>query len=179
MEVRSNGGADFAALGRKLRAAGKNGAAIRKALTKTIQAQLKTITSEQQAAARSMTVKGSRGRGSRRREQFHAVKSKRLRRGGYGLRALTAASIKSRVSYSGRKLGARIYVDASRFPQSQRTLPRHLNNPRGWRHPVWGDRRRWVTQIGAPYFDEPIRRRRETVRRAVEAAVADVMRNLK
>lgn len=179
MEIRSNGGVDFAALGKRFRAAGANGAVIRKALTKAIQAELKKIIAEQQRRARAMRVKGVKGRGSNRRESFTAVRRKRAQRGGYGLRETTARSIKSRVSYSGRKVGARIYVDSSVFPQSQRRLPRSLNSPRGWRHPVWGHRDRWVAQKGEEYFDDPIRDHRGAVRKAVYMAVDDTMRKLR
>lgn len=178
MDIRSNGGADFAKLAAKFRAAGKDGAAVRKALTKTIQGHLKKVVTEQQHAARSMKVKGVGGRGSGRREAYYATKRKRARTGGHGLRTSTAAAIKSRVSYTGRKMGARIWVDPALFPQSQRKLPRYLNRSKGWRHPVWGNRAAWVAQVGEPYFDKPIERNRAALDKAVRAAVSDVMRTL-
>lgn len=178
MEIKSNGGADFAALGRRFRAAGKGGAAIRKTLTARIQAELKKITAEQKAMAAGMKVKGAGGGGTSRREMYAASKSSRRRRDGYGLRAATARTIKSRVAYSGRKLGAAIYTDVSGLPQSQRRLPRYLNAKKGWRHPVWGNRQIWVRQVGEPYFDTPIDRHRTRVRKAVEQAVTEVMREL-
>jgi len=180
MEIRSNGGDDFKALGKKFRAAGKGGAAIRKATTKTIQGHLKRIVDEQKREAETMPIKGVKGHGSRRREAFHKAHSKRARRGGYGLRSSVARAIKSRVSYSGFKLGASIRVDSRTLPQSQRKLPRYLNSPKGWRHPVWAHRDRWVRQIsGVAYFDKPIERNRDRVRRDVAATVAEVMRTLK
>jgi len=179
MEVVSNGGDDFRKLGAKFRAAGKDGAAIRKALTKTVQNELKKITTDQQQRARAMKVKGVKGRGTSRREAFHAAKKKRPRRGGHGLRSSTAAAIRSRVSYTGRKIGARISVDTAGLPQSQRKLPRYLNRSKGWRHPVWANREVWVQQFGEPYFDLPIERRREAVRKAVGTAVHEVLRTLK
>lgn len=179
MDVHSNGGDDFAKLAGKFRAAGKNGAAVRKALTKTIQTALKKVVTEQQHAARAMKVRGTAGRGSARRAAFYATKRKRSMRGGHGLRASTASAIKSRVSYTGRKMGARIWVDPSLFPQSQRKLPRYLNRSKGWRHPVYGNRKVWVAQVGEPYFDKPIERNRAALDKAVRAAVSDVMRTLK
>lgn len=179
MDVRTNGGDDFAKLAAKFKAAGKDGAAIRKALTKAIQTELKKITTEQQHEAQSMKVKGVKGHGSRRREAFHASKKKRPRSSGHGLRSSVAAGIKSRVSYTGRKIGARIWVDTAVLPQSQRKLPRYLNRSKGWRHPVWGDRQVWVAQFGEPYFDHPIERRRAEVKKAVDKAVQEVLRTLK
>lgn len=178
MEVWSNGGADFKALGRKFRAAGKDGAAIRKATTKTIRSHLQRIVDEQKHEALTMNVKGTRGRGALRREQFHGARRKRAQRGGYGLRSAVARGIKSKVAYTGFKLGARIVADSAAMPASQRKLPRYLNRKRGWRHPVWGHRDRWVDQVGEPYFDDPIRRHRRQVRKDVEATVNDVMRTL-
>lgn len=178
MDIQSNGGVQFKALAGKFRAAGKDGAAIRKALTKKIQTELKKIVDEQRHAAAAMKVKGVAGRGSARREAFHGVKRKRPLRAGYGLRATTARSIKSKVSYTGFKMGARITVDTKALPQSQRKLPRYLNRTKGWRHPVWGNRERWVAQYGEPYFDKPIERHLPDVRKAVNTAVTEVMRTL-
>ncbi len=178
-----SGGEAFKQLGRKFRAAGKDGAEIRKALTKTIQGHLNTIISEQKAAALGMDFKGAQGRGTLRRSAFHQSaslrgKKVRARKGGYGLRAAVAQGIKGKVSYTGRKLGARITVDTSHLPPSQRTLPKHLDNPRGWRHPVWGNRSVWVRQVGEPYFSEPIERHIAKVRRDIRADVDDMLRRL-
>lgn len=178
MEIRSNGGADFRALGLRFRRAGRDGAAIRSATTKRIRAILNRIVDEQKHAAQTMNVKGTRGRGALRREQFHGSRRRRALRGGHGLRRAVARGIKSKVAYSGYKLGARIVADSAALPASQRKLPRYLNRRRGWRHPVWGHRDRWVEQRGEPYFDDPIRRHRRQVRKDVQAVVDDVMRTL-
>lgn len=179
MEVTSNGGADFRELGRRFRAAGEGGAAMRKALTKRVKGILDVIVSEQKRRVTSMKVKGTGGRGSRRRAQFHAARSKRKSRHGHGLRTTIASGITSKVSYSGYKIGARISVQGNKLPQSQRTLPRRLNSKKGWRHPLFGNRQHWYTQHGEPYFDEPIERHKKDVRREVNAAAAEVMNTLK
>jgi len=176
--IEGNGGIDFRQLGAKFRAAGKDGAAVRKVLTKTIRAKLARIVAEQKREALNMQVKGTRGKGAARREQFHTHRAKRARRGGYGLRNAVSRGIVSKVTYSGYKVGARISVSSAQLPQSQRRLPRRLNSRRGWRHPVWGNRDRWVQQHGEPYFDNPINRHRDEVRREVYAAVNEVMRTL-
>lgn len=184
MDVRVDGVDDFKRLAAKFKAAGANGAAIRKKLTATIQKRLARIVEEQKALALAMSVKGVKGSGTARREAFH--KSARLRgkkvrdrKGGYGLRAATARGIKSKVNYTGRKLGARVLVDSSAMPPSQRNLPKHLDNPRGWRHPVFGNRAKWVKQVGEPYFTRPIERHREAVSREIKEDVDEVMRTLK
>ncbi len=183
MDITVSGGEAFKQLGLKFRAAGKDGAAIRKALTKTVQGHLDVIIREQKAAATGMDVKGVKGRGTVRRRAFHQAanlrgRKVRERKGGYGLRAAVAQGIKGKVSYTGRKLGARITVETNHLPPSQRTLPRHLDNPRGWRHPVWGNRSVWARQVGEPYFSGPIQKHQPKVRRDIRTAVDDVMRRL-
>lgn len=183
MDIRMSGGEDFKRLGQRFRAMGRDGAEMRKTLTKTVQKHLDVIVREQKAAALGMDVKGVKGRGTSRRQAFHqsaALRGKkvRARKGGYGLRAAVAQGIKGKVSYSGRKLGARISVETSHLPPSQRNLPKHLDNPRGWRHPVWGNRKVWVRQVGEPYFSEPIERHQAEVRRDIRAAVDDLLRRI-
>ena len=184
MEVRISGVDDFKRLAAKFRAAGAGGAAIRKATTKAIQGRLSRITEEQKSAVMAMRVRGVRGSGTARRRGLHEAarlrgRKVRARKGGYGLRASTARGIKSKVSYTGRKLGARVLVDPSALPPSQRKLPRHLDSPRGWRHPVYGNRSRWVSQYGEPYFSGPISRHRVAVARDIKADIDQVMRTLK
>lgn len=186
MEVTTNGGSDFAALASKFRAAGKDGAAIRKALTKTIQTHLARITDEQKSAIMAWKTGGVTGRGGHRRKAFTEAKARRKLEAGHktrarkthSLRSYIKGAIKSRVAYTGYKLGAKVYVEPSALPPSQRKLPKHVDSLR-WRHPVWGHRDRWVTQHGTPYFSGPIKRHREQVRRDVQAAVDQVMRTLK
>lgn len=183
MEITVSGGESFKRLGQKFRAAGKDGAAMRKVLTKTVQGHLNVIVSEQKARALGMKVKGVKGKGTLRRQAFHQSASLRgrkvrARKGGYSLRAAVAQGIKGKVSYTGRKLGARITVETSHMPPSQRNLPRHLDNPRGWRHPVPGNREIWVKQVGEPYFSEPIARHIGKVRRDIRADVDDMLRRL-
>lgn len=187
MDVRTSGADDFKRLAGKFRAAGVNGAAIRKTLTKTIQKRLSRIAEEQKSAALSMSVKGVKSTGgTRRRQAFHEAarlrgRNVRARKGGHGLRASTARAIKSKVNYTGRRLGARLLVDPSAMPPSQRRLPRHLDNPRGWRHPTFNNRtaRGWVTQYGEPYFSRPISRHREAVVREIKNDIDQVMRTLR
>lgn len=186
MDVRTSGADDFKRLAAKFKAAGKDGAAIRKKLTATIQKRLAQITNEQKSMAVGMEVEGVRGSGTTRRRQFHESarlrgKNVRTRKGGYGLRASTARAVKSKVNYTGRKLGARVYVDSSAMPPSQRNLPKHLDNPKGWRHPTFNNRtaKGWVRQHGEPYFSKPIAQQRDLVRREIKADIDDVMRTLK
>lgn len=187
MQISSNGGADFRALAAKFRNAGARGAAIRKATTAAIQKSLALITDDQKTEIMAWETGGSAGRGTARRQAFTEARARRrFERTGrtsrarkeHSLRSYIRAAIKSRVAYTGRRIGAKVFVDASALPPSQRTLPQHVDSKRGWRHPVWGNRRKWVRQQGIPYFSRPIERHREQVRREVQAAVDHVMRTL-
>jgi hypothetical protein len=185
--ITSNGGSDFRDLAAKFKAAGAHGAAVRKASTKAIQGHLKKITDEQKAEIMDWRPGGVSGRGEVRRRQFTEAQAarqfarsgrRRRPRASHSLRSYIRGAIKSRVAYTGRRIGARIFVDPQALPPSQRQLPKHVDNPRGWRHPVWGHRDRWVRQAGTPYFSGPIERRRSQIERDVQAEVDKVMRTL-
>jgi hypothetical protein len=67
-----------------------------------------------------------------------------------GLRGRLAAGVRPEVTPSG------IRIVATAEP-GERALPRGMDNgPRGWRHPVYGNRDVWVQQRGGSWFREPI-----------------------
>lgn len=179
MDVRTNGGADFRKLAGAFKRAGKDGAMIRKQLTAVIQSELKIIVTEIRHEVESIDSKGFKSGGHARRESYHLAHRKRAARGGYGLRASIARAVTSRVQYTGRKIGARVHVDGSKLPQSQRNLPDRFNDIHGWYHPTFGHKNRSVKQVGGPYFDKPIERNVDRVKANVRQAVEMVMRGLK
>ena len=63
-----------------------------------------------------------------------------------GLRAATAASVRSEVLLP--KTGVRVSVisDGATMPPGESTLPHHMDTG-AWRHPVFGDRKNWKTQL--------------------------------
>jgi hypothetical protein len=187
MLVSSNGGAEFRDLAAKFKKAGEHGAAVRRATTKAIQSHLARITDEQKTAIMAWEGGGSRGRGEQRRRRYSeaqaAAKFARTGRmtrprASHSLRTYIRSAIKSRVAYTGRRIGAKIFVDPQALPPSQRSLPKHVDSPRGWRHPVWGHRDRWTRQRGTPYFSGPIERHYKRVAADVQAEVDKVMRTL-
>jgi len=184
----------FAQLASRFRAAGARGAAIRKATTTAIQAELKTVVYDIQREARGMKVRGTGGRGSRSRARFDLAaemrrqskaaakgKTTRARRTSMstGLRERIAHSVKSKVAYTGFRLGAKVYIEVSNFPHNQQKLPRYLNRASGWRHPVWGHRDRWVTQFGEPYFDRPVMHHRPRITKVVARIVDHTLDSLR
>jgi hypothetical protein len=193
--IRSNGGNDFMALAKRLRQAGPQGKQIRRELTKELQRGLAPVVADVQDSVRGVPVKGARGSGTVARRRFmNAAEMRRLakarargrqtraRRGGNlatGLRDSIARGVKGRVQYSGHRYGAQIVAHTSGLPQSQRRLPRHLDSPRGWRHPVFGNREVWVSQYGAPWFAVAIKRHEGHLRRVVTQSVNNTMRKLR
>lgn len=84
-----------------------------------------------------------------------------------GLRRRMAAATGLRI----RRDGVRIAVSETRMG-SQRSLPRNMEK-HSFRHPVFGNRDRWVVQAGHPWFYGTVRRHETSLRRAVLAAVSD------
>jgi len=86
------------------------------------------------------------------------------------LRRTVARGVRAQVRAGGARMPtARIIT--SMPDESQAALPLGLDSgPRGWRHPVFGDRDVWVRQPGFSWFREPL---------AEEApAIADDMRQV-
>ncbi len=99
---------------------------------------------------------------------------------GEPLRPAVARKIATQVKLSGRAPGVRVKARKTEAVRGFRNAPKRLNSPKGWRHPVWGNRGApWVTQIGRPhYFDEPLEHRRPEFRHAVVQAMEDTARRL-
>jgi len=74
-----------------------------------------------------------------------------------GLRAAVARATSISVHTTGRGAGVAIRASKAGMPRGFRNAPRWLNRP-GWRHPLFGDRDRWYSQVGKPdWFDGAIR----------------------
>jgi hypothetical protein len=179
VEARIIQSAEWRALGVKLKKA-INGKEVRRALTKGIQAEVRPAVADVKRAVKAINVRGVKGHGTRRRERSYAVRypKGRLKTGSFGLRSSVARTIKSRVKYSGNTVGVRVYSDPSAMPNKQRRLPYHLNNPKGWRHPTWGNRDRWVKQYGEPYFDVTLARHTPRIRGSAVSHVDEALREL-
>ena len=91
------------------------------------------------------------------------------------LREAVAQQIKVGASLSGQNPGAKITVGTKRDPRGFRFAGRRLNNPRGWRHPVFGNPDApWVVQYGSRgvrWFEPKIKDRAAEYRDAVRVAV--------
>lgn len=171
------GNTQMQALSRKL-AKAADGSELRRNFTRQLRAAARPVVEDVQTAIRTMNVRGVRGGGRKRRRQFQAVH--RLR-GSSGLRATVARGVKFQMRTTGRDVSCRIFVDNSHMPFSQRNLPAHLDNPKGWRHPTFGRRGSgdWAQQFGTPYFRSTIARHERRMRNAATAAVNEMLGGLR
>jgi hypothetical protein len=93
------------------------------------------------------------------------------------LRRTIAGSIRISVRTTGT-VGARVWVDKSLLPPDLKKMPDAINTGR-IRHPVYGNRRRWVTQTAAPlWWDNTVRRHTPRMEREVAGVLDDVRQKL-
>lgn len=95
-----------------------------------------------------------------------------------GLRDGVARGVKVSVRTGGRTPTLTVRVDPSTLRPDQRTLPAHLNEPGGWRHPLFGMRSYWVHQRGQPYFEVTLMKHQPAYRAAVDQVATDIARML-
>lgn len=134
----------------------------------------------------TLPVVGVRGGGNKARTEHRLSRSRSVTEKSAaraarksGLRRTIADAIKVDIRTGSKTASVRIVVDESRLPHDQRTLPRHLDSVKGWRHPVFGRRDLpWAAQKGRPWFEATIRKHAGEVREAIVAAMDDLARDL-
>jgi hypothetical protein len=85
-----------------------------------------------------------------------------------GLRQAVARKTRISVRTTGRRAGVAIRALKTGMPREFKNAPKRLNAKQGWRHPVFGDRDRWVSQVGKPgWFDDTLTAQRPAVVHAV------------
>lgn len=137
-----------------------DGKALRRDLGKNIRKALAPAVAEARAGIRSMSSAG-------------------LPVEGGGLRQAIARRIRAQAKLSGRTPGARVRVSKRGMPRGFELAARRTNRRKGWRHPVYGNRNVWVSQLGKPgWFDDPMRRGRPRYRAAVLAALNESARRI-
>lgn len=96
-----------------------------------------------------------------------------------GLRGKIARALEVNVSDSTTAAAkVTLQVDPDRMPTNQRTLPRYVEGFGRWRHPLFGNRRKWYGQSGHPWFRPAVREHLKDVRRAVENLVDKIAREI-
>lgn len=93
----------------------------------------------------------------------HRAKQAAKAEAGAGLRETIARAVAGSISTSSKRTGVGVTwkAAAAKMPNKQRNLPKGFNSPKGWRHPVFGNRENWVAQKGTPFFDVVIKKHRE------------------
>jgi hypothetical protein len=180
VDVRITGAEQLGSLAKRLKDAGPDGKKLRKELLKAIRAGAKPALADTRKAVKTIPVTGARGGGRKAREEHQFDHSRgdedkrraRARRGA-GLRDTVARALRLTVKTGSRAPRVRFEVDASKMPEDQRTLPRHLNSIRGWRHPTFGHDP-WVAQKGQPWFQVTIRKHLPAMRARILKAMDDI-----
>ncbi|MBB2909325.1 hypothetical protein FHS43_000571 [Streptosporangium becharense] len=155
-------------------------------LRKTIRDAARPAVADAKTAVRSLPVTGAHGGGGTARTEHNLGRARKpadqraiaRARARSGLRRTIAAAIKTDIRDGGRRAGVRIIVDGSKLPADQRTLPRRLNSKKGWRHPLFGNRKHWYAQKGKPWFEPSIKRHADRIRKTILAAMDEIAREL-
>lgn len=93
------------------------------------------------------------------------------------LRRTIAGAIRISVRNTGNP-GARVWVDKGLLPPDLKSMPATINTGR-IRHPVYGNRRRWVTQTATPlWWDRTVRTHTPRMEREVAGVLDDVRSKL-
>lgn len=191
-------GQQFRALAKQLRKAGATD--LRKALRQKIAAAGAPVVDEVKQAVRDLQVTSTRagggkelhravsshggGAGQRRKSNVSRAKAsatvgvekarERAARRGTGLRETIAAGVKLQITAK----GVRIIASSARLSDDQKSLVRRLDSDKGWRHPVFGNRKVWVHERGGPWFAETIKPKGPAFRAAVVEAMEEIKKQL-
>lgn len=96
-----------------------------------------------------------------------------------GLRAGIAAGVGIRINQGGSKgASVRIVATPNRLPANRAPMVKAFNQ-KSFRHPVFGNRFRWVRQEGRPYFGDVIYAHRGAIRTAIVRAVEQAQTDLR
>lgn len=148
----------LAALVRAIRAE-EDGKQLRKDLAKNMRDALRPGAAEAKSSIMAMSSAGLRT--------------------GPALRSAISRKIRPEVKLGGRWSGARVKAFKTKNLRGFPNAPKRTNRAGGWRHPVWGDRDRWVTQVGKiDWFDDSFKGREGAYKAAVEQAMEDMAQRI-
>jgi hypothetical protein len=163
-DFRITGTGQLLQLQRRLRAAG--GPELRQNFARRLRHAAEPLHRDLQNTVRTLPIR-SQGGSSRRGGPSPTTRP---------LRATIAAAVRISVRTGGNP-GAKVWIDRSRLPADMRNMPARLDEGR-WRHPVFGNRRRWATQYASPWWSVTIRRHEPRMRTEVARILDDVERRL-
>lgn len=160
-DIRVLGTGQLLELQRRLRAA--SGPRLQQNMARRVRHAAEPLKSDLQDAIRRVPIRGQGGSGRSGRSPTTRP-----------LRATIARAIRISVRTTGNP-GARIWIDRSALPSDMRALPNKIEDGR-WRHPVFGNRRRWVAQYGAAWWAPTQRRHEPRMRAEMERILNDIER---
>lgn len=162
------GVADLRRLAAQLRDEGRRD--LRNQLGERLRRSARPVRDDLRTAIQAVPIRGSAARGTARRRQ-------RNRPSPDGpLRAAIASAITASAVLHGSSAGARVFVDYSKIPVRQRSLPGHINSGR-WRHPTFG-RSPWTTSYGREWWWPTIRPHTDRINRDTAHILDDLQRRL-
>ncbi|MEV5538476.1 hypothetical protein AB0L13_16595 [Saccharopolyspora shandongensis] len=183
IEIKGTG--DFRKAAAELKAAGDG--RLRREMGRNMRTAARPAVNAAQDNVRSLkaSATGRGGGGQQRREhamsrtRSRSERAKRTAFEGRGLRATIARAVRLQMSTGARSASVRIRTQTRFLPEDQRKLPKYMDDGR-WRHPVFGNRDRWVTQTARPlgWFDRAMRRHGPKVRDGARKAIDDIISKL-
>ena len=165
-----------------------DGGVMRKEFVKQMRVPVKRAADDVKSTVRSLPVSARAtwnvgGSGAAARVAYNYSK------GGYrstrsasrrsGLRDGIARGVRTSVHTSGPTQGLRVLIDPKTLPPDQRSLPYHMDQPGGWRHPLFGNRSKWVQQQGKPYFRTTLESHSDEYRAAITKVADEIARRLR
>lgn len=183
--VELRGTADFRKVAQALKRAGE-GPVVRE-MNKALRAGADPLVQEARRRVRATPVKGGRGGASARAARAKAALGKKKKPSdrakmkahkGSGLRETIARAVSPKITSTARSASLRVRAAQSKMPPDQRKLPRYVNEGR-WRHPVFADRKTWVTQTADPaWFDDSANAKGPEVRRNAVVVVGNYLNRI-
>jgi hypothetical protein len=139
-------GPEFRALARSLHEADAD---IQKMFQKATKDAGKPLVEKVKTAVESLNSKGYASGGRRQRGKYLASKTKRGRSNAEtSLRKTVARGVRLKSRF-GKNATIEVICDPRRLPPEMRTLPMWMDKGK-WRHPLWGEEEKWVTQTVSP-----------------------------
>lgn len=182
MHLKVAGSARFRAAAKQLREAER--VDLRREMVSGMRAAGEEILDDQRAEVRRLRVEGRPFYRSGFRRQVGAdgsVRQVAVRRRpntrSTGLRNRVARSLALQVKTAG-KPQVRFVAKPEKMPAGEQNLPRNMDNPKGWRHPVYGNREMWAAQVGGSWFWPPIKRGLRTFRQRLDEAITATVQKI-
>ena len=162
--VQITGTGQLIELSRRLKAAG--GPRLKASFARRIRRAAEPLKSDMQATIRSLPIRAEARKSGSRGGPSPTSRP---------LRATVAKAVRISVRTGGNP-GARIWVDRSALPSDLKNMPWVMNSANGRiRHPVFGNKRRWVNQWTTPlWWDKTVQKHTPRMRAEVERILSDV-----